>query len=165
VWYFCLCCVFCYPVFSRFSWFVRGIKVMQNNIVDDEPSWNISHCISVTSVSISLFSVCRCIRVDSTTLNGSWSVQQFCSTLVYPLPSPSNQYNWSKLPLRIWFSNSVAPCQKFLIIRAIHKRFFQHWRSCNISFETGSWSLHHADYQQNPFYFYHQCTFSYVSLL
>ena len=29
--------------------------------------------------------------VDSTTLGGSWSVQQFYSTPVYPRPSPSNQ--------------------------------------------------------------------------
>jgi hypothetical protein len=29
--------------------------------------------------------------IDPTTLGGSWSVQQFYSTLVYPWPSPSNQ--------------------------------------------------------------------------
>ena len=29
--------------------------------------------------------------IDSTTLGGSWSVQQFYSTLVYPQSSPSSQ--------------------------------------------------------------------------
>ena len=37
--------------------------------------------------------------IDSTTLGGSWSVQQFYSTPVYPLPSPSNQQFSSSLGL------------------------------------------------------------------
>ena len=37
--------------------------------------------------------------IDSTTLGGSWSVQQFYSTPVCPLPSPSNQQFSSSLGL------------------------------------------------------------------
>ena len=37
--------------------------------------------------------------IDSTTLGGSWSVQQFYSTPVYPRPSPSNQQFSSYLGL------------------------------------------------------------------
>ena len=52
-----------YPVFNLFSCSVRGIKQMQNSSGDSESPWNIPHCIFMSSVSISLFSVRRRIRV------------------------------------------------------------------------------------------------------
>ena len=51
------------------------------------------HCISSSSSSSSSPSI------HSTTLGVSWSVQQFYSTPVYPLPSPSNQQFSSSLGL------------------------------------------------------------------
>jgi len=43
------------------------------------------------SFSISSSSSSSSSSIDSTTLSGSWSVQQFYSTPACPLPSPSNQ--------------------------------------------------------------------------
>ena len=65
---------------------IKKLLAADTNVYSSSSSSSSSPSSSSPSSSSSSSS-----SVDSTTLVGSWSFQQFYSTPVYPRPSPSNQ--------------------------------------------------------------------------
>jgi hypothetical protein len=92
----CRACVLASSAAFRFAW--------RNTIMGNSQQFIRRDTATVPKHSATGFSECRMVCIKSvdpqrsdisstttTTLGGSWSVQQFYSTVVYPLPSPSNQ--------------------------------------------------------------------------
>jgi hypothetical protein len=86
-----------YSMFILFSCSMREIKLLQNNSSGNESSWNIPHCISVSSVSVSSCSAHKHIVLFQ-------SLMIFLVKILF--------IYWSKLTWRFWLSNCETHCWK-----------------------------------------------------
>ena len=97
----------------------------------------IFHIVFLSSFSISLFSVCRCISV----------LQSLMTFLVNDITSLLIPVNSRDLIYQLCGTLSKS----FMIINPCHTQSPPRLYFCSIAFEISSWSLHPFDLPQHPF--------------